>query len=179
MTALNTVIYADILVVINIIINYLLLRAAAAITACEFRALRFLAASALAGLFSLIIFIDNMPLWLSIAVKIAFLLIMVFAAFGAKSVKAFVKCFAAFFIANFVFAGIMLAVCTFLLPNAAMYKNGVVYFDIDILLPYSVKASNVLTYEIHTLWVLLLDMYKKDKTSVLLDISPRELTIEE
>ena len=133
MTALNTVIYADILVVINIIINYLLLRAAAAITACEFRALRFLAASALAGIFSLIIFIDNMPLWLSIAVKIAFLLIMVFAAFGAKSVKAFVKCFAAFFIANFVFAGIMLAVCTFLLPNAAMYKNGVVYFDIDIL----------------------------------------------
>ena len=133
MTALNTVIYADILVVINIIINYLLLRAAAAITACEFRALRFLAASALAGIFSLIIFIDNMPLWLSIIVKIAFLLIMVFVAFGAKSVKAFVKCFAAFFIANFVFAGIMLAVCTFLLPNAAMYKNGVVYFDIDIL----------------------------------------------
>ena len=56
---------------------------------------------------------------------------------------------------------------------------GIRYFDIDILLPYSVKASNVLTYEIHTLWVLLLDMYKKDKTSVLLDISPRELTIEE
>lgn len=56
---------------------------------------------------------------------------------------------------------------------------GIRYFDIDILLPYSVKASNVLTYEIHTLWVLLLDMYKKDKTRVLLDISPRELTIEE
>ena len=56
---------------------------------------------------------------------------------------------------------------------------GIRYFDIDVLLPYSVKVSNVLTYEIHTLWVLLLDMYKKDKTSVLLDISPRELTIEE
>ena len=56
---------------------------------------------------------------------------------------------------------------------------GIRYFDIDTLLPYAVKASNMLTYEIHTLWVLLLDMYKKDKTSVSLDISPRELTIEE
>lgn len=132
-SALNTVIYADILIVINIIINYLLLRASAAVTACEFKPLRFLAASALAGVFSLIIFADNLPVWLSVIIKILFLTIMVAIAFGAKSVKAYTKYFAAFFISNFVFAGIMLAVCTFLLPNGAMYKNGVVYFDIDIL----------------------------------------------
>ena len=56
---------------------------------------------------------------------------------------------------------------------------GIRYFDISTLLPYAVQASNILTYEIHTLWTLLLDMYKNDNSSVLFDMSPRELTIEE
>ena len=43
----------------------------------------------------------------------------------------------------------------------------------------AVPASNILTYEIHTLWLLLLEMYKSDNTSVELDASSRELMIEE
>ena len=46
---------------------------------------------------------------------------------------------------------------------------GIRYFDI----------RNILTYEIHTLWLLLLEMYKSDNTSVELDASSRELMIEE
>jgi len=42
-----------------------------------------------------------------------------------------------------------------------------------------VPASNILTYEIHTLWLLLLEMYKNDNTSVELDASAGELIIEE
>lgn len=56
---------------------------------------------------------------------------------------------------------------------------GIRYFDISTLLPYSVPASNILIYEIHTLWLLLLEMYKSDNTSVELDASSRELMIEE
>lgn len=56
---------------------------------------------------------------------------------------------------------------------------GIRYFDISTLLPYSVPASNILIYEIHTLWLLLLEMYKSDNTSVALDASARELMIEE
>lgn len=130
---LNTVIYADILIVINIIINYLLLRASSAVTGCEFKALRFLIASAIGGLFSLIIFVENIPVLVNIVMKTAFLLLMVFVAFGAKSLKAFLKCCAAFFLSNFAFAGIMLALNLTLIPYSAIYKNGIVYFDIDIL----------------------------------------------
>lgn len=56
---------------------------------------------------------------------------------------------------------------------------GIRYFDLRTLLPYSITASQILTFELHNLWMMLLDMYKKDPTSVELDISPRELTIEE
>lgn len=56
---------------------------------------------------------------------------------------------------------------------------GVRYYDISTLLPYSIEASNILVYEIHELWNMLLDMYKKDNSSVEFDMSPRELTIED
>ncbi len=58
---------------------------------------------------------------------------MVFTAFGIKSLKAFLKCCGAFFLVNFAFAGIMFAICTTVLPNASIYNNGVVYFDINML----------------------------------------------
>ena len=55
---------------------------------------------------------------------------------------------------------------------------GVRYFDLRTLLPYSIEASQILTFEIHNLWMMLLDMYKKDPQSVDFDMGPRELTIE-
>ena len=140
---LKTVIYADILIIINIIVNYLLLRASAAITGCEFKAWRFLIASATGGIFSLIIFIENIPIWINIVLKICFLFLMVFTAFGAKSIKAFLKCCGAFFLSNFAFAGIMLALSITFMPNAAIYKNGIVYFDIDI---FTLTISAVACY---------------------------------
>lgn len=132
-TELKTVIYADILVVINIIVNYLLLRACAAFTGTGFKAWRFLAASAAGGFFSLIIFVENISLWLNIILKILFCVVMILLAFNTKSLKAFFKCTSAFLAVNFAFGGIMLAVCTAFLPGSAAYHNGVVYFDIDIL----------------------------------------------
>lgn len=56
---------------------------------------------------------------------------------------------------------------------------GVRFFDIHTLLPYSVETSNVLTYQIHTLWEMLLDMYKANPDSVNMDVSERVLTIED
>ena len=55
---------------------------------------------------------------------------------------------------------------------------GVRYFDLRMRLPYSIEASQILTFEIHNLWMMLLDMYKKDPQSVEFDMGPRELTIE-
>ena len=56
---------------------------------------------------------------------------------------------------------------------------GVRYFDLRTLLPHSVEASAVLLEQIHQLWVLLLDMYKVDKSSIYLNVNPGKLTIED
>lgn len=56
---------------------------------------------------------------------------------------------------------------------------GIRYFDIHTLLPYAVETDNMLTYQIKTLWEMLLDMYKANPNSVKLDVSERVLTIED
>ncbi len=125
------VIYLDILIVANIIIDYLLIRASCALVQTKISALRMLLSCLAGGLFSLIILID---LYAPIAflLKILALIIMVAIAFGYKSYRWFLKCCAAFFMANFIFAGVMIALWYKLFPNSVLYKNGVVYFDVSI-----------------------------------------------
>lgn len=145
---MSTVIYADILVAVNMTVNYLLLRASSAVTGADCKTLRLFLSAAAGGLFSLIIFAEGIPPLLNAVIKITFLCFMVAVAFGAKTFKSFAKNCAAFFIANFVFAGIMLAVCTFLAPNRALFRNGVVYFDINII---TLVAASLFCYGILSL----------------------------
>ncbi len=56
---------------------------------------------------------------------------------------------------------------------------GIRYFDIHTLLPYTVEASQMLTYQIHTLWTMLLGMHKANPNSVSMNVSERVLTIED
>ena len=56
---------------------------------------------------------------------------------------------------------------------------GIRYFDLNTLLPYSVEASQMLTYHIHELWKLCLDMYKNKQENVSLEVTNRVLTIED
>lgn len=81
----------------------------------------------------MLILIDGIPQIIHTVFRIVFPPVMVLIAFGAKNLKAFLKNTAAFYLANFVFAGIMLGICTASKSNFIIYQNGVVYFDIDIL----------------------------------------------
>ena len=56
---------------------------------------------------------------------------------------------------------------------------GIRYFDIHTLLPYAVENSNMLSYQVQSLWTQLLNMYKANPASVKFDVSERVLTIED
>lgn len=154
---METIVYADILIIINIMVNYLLLRADAVLTSYGFKPLRFFISSLIGGLFSLIIYIDNIPSMLNLVLKIIFISVMVLTAFEIKSLKAFLKHFFAFSASNFIFGGIMLAINIFLLPNETLYNNGIVYFDINIL---TLTVISVVCYLI----LNLINLHIKNKT---------------
>ena len=128
---MTTVIYADVLVITNIIINYLLLRACAVVMSLPPRAVRLLAASLLGGAYSLIIFAGSLSVPALMGIKTVFAASLVLTAFRVKSFKAFLRCCAVFLLVNFAFAGLMLAIRIAFAPQAMLFKNGAVYFDID------------------------------------------------
>ena len=41
---------------------------------------------------------------------------------------------------------------------------GVRFFDVDVLAPYAVEADQMLIYEVHMLWLTVLEQYKKRST---------------
>lgn len=56
---------------------------------------------------------------------------------------------------------------------------GIRYFDIHTLLPYAVEADQMLTYQIHMLWLMLLELQKTQPQRVYFEATERELSIDE
>ena len=128
---IHQVIYVDVLILLNLILNYLLLASTAAIISTKIKPFRLILSSSLGAIYSLIIFIPNLNLFFSLLLKIVCSVLMVLIAFNFNSVKQFGRAYASFFLANFMFAGLMLAVWITFKPNGMIYQNGAVYFDIN------------------------------------------------
>ena len=127
------VIYADILFIVNMYVNYVLLRITALFLKRDVQFFKALLASALGGLYAFIILFDNMPSFLSVFSRVLFAFVIALTAFGFKSVRVYIRSVAAFFFTSFVFSGLMYFLWTFFSPPVMAYRNTVVYFDIDAL----------------------------------------------
>ena len=131
---MTQVVYVDVLVGVNLVVNYFLLLATARFLALPFRRGRLAAGAALGALYSLMILLPQMNVFLSLLVKLALSATIVLAAFRRSGWKAFLRATAAFYIINFAFAGLMLALWYFLAPQGLMIRNNMVYFDISPLM---------------------------------------------
>ncbi len=140
-------VYVDVLVTLNIFVNYFLLLCVKGIMKADTKRLRLFSGAFLGGLYSLTIFVDGLPDYIILLMNLSASAVIVLAAFGAKSLKGFLKLFAAFFGVNFAFAGLMLAVWFAFSPSGMVYNNSVVYFDIDVK---TLVISTVICYLIFT-----------------------------
>ena len=151
---IKTKIYVDVLVVINIFINYFLLSAASLIVRLKPKRIRLAAGAFAGGAYSLVIFLPNIPNILSVFMNFCMSVLLVLIAFAPKKITVFIKEFAAFFAVNFIFAGLMLAVWLVFKPSGMVYNNAAVYFDIDVKL---LVLSTVVCYAVLTLFSKLLN----------------------
>ena len=126
------VVYADVLMVTNLFINYFLLSAVKLLLRVSVPRKRILFGALIGSVYALTIFLPKLPTAVSALMNLSASALMVFAAFPIHSRKKFLKAFLAFFVINFAFAGTMLALWLFFRPNGMIYQNGTVYFDIDI-----------------------------------------------
>lgn len=123
-------VYVDILLVINFIINYLLLRVASLITGKVFTWWRLCISAAIGALSALIIFFPYIGNIYMTLYKLGVIMLMSVIAFGFKGYLKWIIDVAVLFAVSFIFSGAMLALYLLTPQDKLLIYNGVVYFDI-------------------------------------------------
>ena len=126
-------IYIDVLIILNIYVNYFLLRMTAGITRSPLRNLRCIAASALGSLFSLSILLPPVGSFFTGALRIVSAAVIVAAAFGYVSPRRMLLNTAAFFVSNFVLAGCIYAVYSWFGADFMHFNNGCFCIDFSLI----------------------------------------------
>lgn len=126
------VVYADVLMVTNLFVNYFLLSATKLLLRAQTSRKRLVLGALIGSVYALAIFLPSLPVFVTAFMNLAASALMVLASFSLQNKRVLLKAFFAFFAMNFAFAGAMFALWLFFRPNNMIYQNGTVYFDIDI-----------------------------------------------
>lgn len=126
-----TVIYVDVLLVVNFFITFLLLLITQKLAKETSKLYRIVLASFAGAAYSLVILFDELEFAVSLLGKFAAACVIVLIAFRRSTVKCFLKDTAIFFFVNFVFVGIMVGLWMIFRPSGIVINNSTVYFDIS------------------------------------------------
>lgn len=140
---MKEVIYVDVLIAVNLFINYFLIISTAKFLHLKTNTLRIVMGEILGGIYSLYILLPPTNLIISLIIKFLMAASIIFAAFKFSAIKIFFKTLICFYLINFAFSGIMLALWCTLRPHGMAVNNGVVYFGIS---PTVLVVSTVITY---------------------------------
>ena len=126
-------VYADILMLVNFVVDYFLISIAARFLNQKPRLWRLLAGAAVGGLFSLYIFLPQSNFFTQSAVQILMCAVLCLVTFGFGDIKTFLRSAAVLFMVNFAYSGAMIAVWLIFKPYGMVINNSVVYFNISPL----------------------------------------------
>lgn len=93
--------------------------------------MRIVAGSVLGGLYSAVILIDDIPIYISFLSKILAAVLILLISFSFKRVKSFITVLLIFLFSNFLFLGIIIGGQMLFASDKIAVNNGAVYFDIS------------------------------------------------
>ncbi len=126
-------VYADILILVNFVVDYFLLSLTSYFVQKKPRLWRRLAGAAVGGIFSLYIFLPQSNFLFQSLIHILMCVILCLITFGFGDIKTFFRNTAVLFCVNFAYSGAMIAVWLIFKPYGMVINNSVVYFDISPL----------------------------------------------
>lgn len=140
------VVYVDVLVLINALVNYFMLLGVKIITGAETKRFRLIFGALAGGISALSVFL-NIGAAVTL-IKILTAVLMVRISFPFVSAKAFFKKCVWLFIISAVFSGVCLVAYLLFDTDLMIYSNGTVYFDVDITF---LTVCTVISYAVITL----------------------------
>lgn len=130
---MSGVIYADVLIVINLYVTYFLLLSVSLLCRESAERMRLLLSSLFGAFYSLTVLLPEKFYYVTVFLRVVAFCFPVFIAFGFRNLKRFLRLNVCYLLCNFFFAGLMFALWYFVCPAGMYYNGSVVYFDIDIL----------------------------------------------
>lgn len=162
------IIYVDILMIVNLFVNYFLLLATMMLSHLQKRRIRILGGAVLGSVFSLMIFLPDLNFWITWLLKLMLGGLLVFVTFGIQPLRIYCKNTLIFFAVNFLFAGVMMLLWLSMRPDKMFFHNGVVYFSISpLFLVFSTVVSYMVIKGIY--WILYRRVSKEQITGILIE----------
>ena len=120
-------IYLDIILVENILMNYIILFATFIIVKSRAKhlQLRMILSSIIGSIYAIIVYLNILPIYSHIIAKFILSIAMVYIAFEAPNIKKFIKDLLTFYLVSFIFGGCTFALIYFIKPENAKMNNGV------------------------------------------------------
>lgn len=125
------VVYADVLITLNLFVNFFILQFTSRICKERFHFGRLIFAALVGAAFSLYIFLPPTGMFTETIFRLVISALIVLLAFGFSSIKSLVRRVAVFFAVSFLYAGSMMGIWAIWKPNSLAINNGVVYLDIS------------------------------------------------
>ena len=117
-------IYIDVVLIENLIMNFIILLATGLILKEKIKTIRLLLASLLGAIYSVISYMSILEIYSSIILKIILSIVIVYVAFNPQTMKKMWKDVLLFYLTSFVFGGAAFALIYIVKPQDILMKNG-------------------------------------------------------
>ena len=168
-------IYIDVLIVLNIYVNCILLKTTAKLTHTPLKNMRCIMASAYGSLYSLLILAPELGIFINFLIKSFAAVTIVIIAFGMKNLKRILMNTAYFFGVNFIFAGGVYGVYSWLKPDFMHFSNTYFYIDFSLIV---LIATTAVLYGIVCIFRRISDRYTDCQYRVIIKYEGREIECE-
>ena len=136
----STVVYIDVLIFVNTVIDYIILITSERLLKLRSPAWRIVLASFIGSLFSLLILVDHRSFFLTLLIKLLSTAAISSAAFRFHSFKELLKNALFTMLVSFIFSGLMIFIYQIFKPPNMLIVNDIVYFEIDPLVLIAVTV---------------------------------------
>ena len=118
-------IYLDIVLIENLVMNYIILFATGYILKTKIKHIRLIISALLGGIYSILVYTQILAAYSNIIMKLILSIVMVYIAYNPKNIKLLSKQIIIFYLTSFVFGGTAFALLYFIRPQDILMKNGV------------------------------------------------------
>lgn len=117
-------IYIDVVLIENLMMNFIILLATGLILKEKIKTVRLLLASLIGAIYSVVSYLSILEIYSSMVLKIILSIVIIYIAFNPQSIKKMWKDLLIFYLTSFVFGGVAFALIYVVKPQEILMKNG-------------------------------------------------------